>query len=145
MAEKLIRDRVPELAAARGDKLDVRVATYEEMPRLLEAKLGEEVAEFLAARTKEDKISELVDVMTVVGTIAETLGLDSVGLSKMAIFQGRERGWFDRRLVLQISESSSKEKIAAMLEQDDRERWERVGRDWDRQDEERRKSERGDK
>jgi predicted house-cleaning noncanonical NTP pyrophosphatase (MazG superfamily) len=104
VAEKLIRDRIPELAAARGDVLDVRVASDDEMSALLDAKLMEEVAELLSARTKEEKVDELVDVMSIVWTIIENMGFDPVVFETKVMGKAHERGWFDRKLVLRVPE-----------------------------------------
>lgn len=104
MAEKLIRDRIPEIAAARGDVLAVRVASDDEVPGLLEGKLAEEVVELRAAESREKKIDELVDVLTVVFAISEKLEVDSVTLSFLMIEKARARGWFDKKLVLRMPE-----------------------------------------
>ena len=71
--EKLIRDRIPAIAAAEGRALAVRTAGPEEMARLLGLKLVEEAHEALGAlgagRTPE-LLDELADLQTVIDEIA---------------------------------------------------------------------------
>jgi len=67
---KLVRDKIPEVIKATGKECDFEIAPKEERYKLLEAKLNEEVNEFL-----EDKnLEELADVMEVLFGLADSLG-----------------------------------------------------------------------
>ena len=70
MAEKLIRDNVPELALFKGDLLKTRVADMEEMPDLLQRKLIEETMEF----REKPSYEELADILEVVYGMADYSG-----------------------------------------------------------------------
>lgn len=98
MHEKLIRDKIPELAAARGEVLDVRVADEGEMYDLLVDKLVEEAAELRAARTDAEKDDELADVVEVVLALARARGRRDV--YTLGMHKYGERGGFRKRLVL---------------------------------------------
>lgn len=67
---KLVRDKIPQVIEADGNKYEIRIADKEEHYALLEAKLQEEVKEFLDGKNLE----ELADVMKVLFGLAESLG-----------------------------------------------------------------------
>ncbi|MFB7956573.1 nucleoside triphosphate pyrophosphohydrolase [Streptomyces sp. NPDC056045] len=68
---------------------------YRSRPR---DKLGEEVAEFLAA-DEATAVDELADVLEVMYTLAKDLGMDSAGLERIRLAKARERGSFTNRVV----------------------------------------------
>jgi predicted house-cleaning noncanonical NTP pyrophosphatase (MazG superfamily) len=96
---KLIRDRVPILAATRGEILPTRVADPAEMPALLRNKLGEEIGEFLAAGTPTEQLTELADVLEVVYALAKLAGCGPSGLHRLCMTKVLARGGFEGRLV----------------------------------------------
>jgi predicted house-cleaning noncanonical NTP pyrophosphatase (MazG superfamily) len=83
---KLVRDRIPEILAARGIKHEVRVADRGERLDLLQAKIEEELAEYLAATDDEARLGELADVWEVILALAMLHGARSSGY-------GRIRPW----------------------------------------------------
>lgn len=90
MSEKLVRDRIPEIAPDRS----YRTATLSEMPALLLAKLREEAAELLATEPgSPEEIEEAADVWevacTLVGEQAEVAAATSAKRRKRGGFQGR--------------------------------------------------------
>ncbi|MGA1318354.1 MAG: DEAD/DEAH box helicase family protein, partial [Rubrivivax sp.] len=101
--EKLIRDRIPALAAAQGRRLTLRTAEPTEMARLLGLKLVEETHEVLGAigtgRTPE-VLDELADLQTVIDEIAAQHGLSRQDVEQRAAAKHAQRGGFDQRLVL---------------------------------------------
>ena len=101
--EKLIRDRIPALAAAQGRSLPLRTADPSEMARLLGLKLVEETHEVLGAigtgRTP-DVLDELADLQTVIDEIAAQHGLSRQDVERRAADKRAQRGGFDQRLVL---------------------------------------------
>jgi predicted house-cleaning noncanonical NTP pyrophosphatase (MazG superfamily) len=102
MKEKLIRDYVPWRAKQKGDVLDTRTADPAEMKGLLIAKLQEEVAELVAAKTDRELVDELGDVFEVATELRNMMGrhlVDGARTSK-ALSHGR----FDKRLVLKLPE-----------------------------------------
>lgn len=94
---KLVRDKIPQVIEAAGKKFDVRKADREEHYKLLEAKLQEEVKEFL-----EDKnLEELADVMEVLFGLAENMGYSEENLIKKRLEKKEERGGFKEGIVLE--------------------------------------------
>lgn len=93
---KLVRDKIPEIIKADGRECDIEVATKEGKYGLLEAKLKEEVNEFL-----EDKnLEELADVMEVLFGLADSLGFSEEELIKARDKKREERGGFEEGIVL---------------------------------------------
>ena len=93
---KLVRDKIPEIIKADGRECDIKIVSGEEKYKLLEAKLLEEVNEFL-----EDKnLEELADVMEVLFGLAESLGYSEEELLKARAKKLRERGGFKEGIVL---------------------------------------------
>lgn len=77
---KLIRDKVPDLASARGEALRTRLVGTEERRRLLKAKLVEEALELQAADDgSEAEVEELADVIEVVRRLCDDLELSDPG------------------------------------------------------------------
>jgi predicted house-cleaning noncanonical NTP pyrophosphatase (MazG superfamily) len=94
---KLVRDKIPQVIEASGSKCDIRIADKEEHYELLEAKLQEEVGEFL-----EDKnLEELADVMEVLFGLAENLGYSEEDLIRKREEKRAERGGFKEGIVLE--------------------------------------------
>lgn len=103
MSEKLIRDRIPEIAEQRGQQLKVRKASTEEMPGLLMAKLSEEYREVLAAEPDE-LLDELADLIEVAYALAQLHGHSATALEMARSIKRHERGSFVRRLVLHMTD-----------------------------------------
>lgn len=93
---KLVRDRIPEIIAAQGEKPIIRVMDDEEYIIYLEKKLEEEVAEYHESK----EIEELADVLEVIYALCETQGHSVDEL--MSIYEKKhiERGGFSKRIFL---------------------------------------------
>ncbi|WP_405941584.1 hypothetical protein [Streptomyces sp. NBC_00207] len=100
MTTKLIRDRIPEIAAARGQHLDTRVADTAEAAELLVAKLEEEALEVAEADNRDDLLTELADVLEALYALTQICGWTLDDLEAARIRKHAERGGFDRQLVL---------------------------------------------
>ena len=98
--DKLVRDRIPELLAEQGTPCEIRVADRMELPTLLRAKLGEEIAEYLAATDDEARIEELADVLEVILGLGRFYGVDSDSLERVRAQKAVEHGAFEARIVL---------------------------------------------
>lgn len=75
---KLVRDKIPEIIKADRKECDTLIVAGEEKCKLLEAKLQEEVNEFLGDKNLE----ELADVMEVLFGLADSLGYSEEELVK---------------------------------------------------------------
>jgi HKD family nuclease/predicted house-cleaning noncanonical NTP pyrophosphatase (MazG superfamily) len=104
--EKLIRDRIPELAAAEQRQLALRQASPDEMARLLGLKLVEETHEVLdavRAGSATEILDELADLQTVIEAIGARYGLSRQNIDQRAAEKLTKRGGFDAGWVLQGS------------------------------------------
>ncbi|MCX4543818.1 nucleoside triphosphate pyrophosphohydrolase [Streptomyces sp. NBC_01565] len=100
MTTKLIRDLIPEIAAANGQQLRIHTAGTNEMTGLLLKKLGEETHEVSDAASDEDFLEELADVLEVLHAITRFNGWTLDDLEAARLRKRLERGGFDRQLVL---------------------------------------------
>jgi predicted house-cleaning noncanonical NTP pyrophosphatase (MazG superfamily) len=93
---KLIRDRIPEIARDKGETLAIRVATPEEMPALLKAKLVEEAKEFF----EKPSIEELGDVLDVLDELGKIFCWPKIDIERARVRKGMNKGRFEKRFVL---------------------------------------------
>ena len=101
--KKLVRDKIPEIIKADGRECDTLIVAGEEKYKLLEAKLHEEVNEFI-----EDKnIEELADVMEVLFGLADSLGYSEEELMGARNKKREERGGFKEGIVLKSTYNST--------------------------------------
>lgn len=96
---KLVRDRIPEIIRQSGEEPVIRIADPEDYRRLLRAKLGEEVGEFLDAPTEGQALEELADVLEVVRALAADLGASPGKLESLRAAKADKRGGFAGRVV----------------------------------------------
>ena len=93
---KLVRDLIPDVIKASGKECEIEVAQVQERAELLEAKLNEEVKEYL-----EDKnLEELADIMEVLFGLAHNLGYTEEDLLNKREEKLKERGGFKEGIVL---------------------------------------------
>jgi predicted house-cleaning noncanonical NTP pyrophosphatase (MazG superfamily) len=97
---KLIRDQVPGLIEADGQRAVTRVLNDTEFRAALLTKLVEEALEARAAEI-EDVPSELVDVVEVIQALLKIIGITWGELLELADDKREQRGGFSRRLFLE--------------------------------------------
>lgn len=97
-AEKLVRDRIPEIIRAAGGQPETRVADPAEHVGRLRAKLVEEAGEYIASGDPR----ELADVLEVVHALAATHGMSLTELERQRSAKAEERGAFTKRLILRL-------------------------------------------
>jgi predicted house-cleaning noncanonical NTP pyrophosphatase (MazG superfamily) len=97
---KLVRDRVPELAAANGQPAGgFHQADPEEFGRRLRAKLLEEAQEAATATTPNGLLEELGDLLQVAYALAAHAGLEAAAIECARARKARTHGTYARRLV----------------------------------------------
>jgi predicted house-cleaning noncanonical NTP pyrophosphatase (MazG superfamily) len=95
---KLVRDRLPELAAANGQPAGFHQAHPEEFGRLLRAKLVEEAQEAATASPTE-LIEELGDVLQVLYALATDAGYAAAEVEYARARKARTHGTYTRRIL----------------------------------------------
>jgi len=94
---KLVRDRIPEIIEASGRTCCWRVLDAAEYQQYADAKLTEELAEYL----EEGNVEELADLLEVVYAAAAARGCSPVQLDVIRQAKAAKRGAFDRRILLE--------------------------------------------
>ena len=97
---KLVRDRIPELAAANGHPGTFHQATEAEFARWLRAKLLEEAQE-AATAASAGLVEELGDLLQVLYALAELAGYAAAEIECARARKARTHGAYTRRLVWQ--------------------------------------------
>lgn len=93
---KLVRDKIPAIIEAGGERPVTRILNEEEYLRCLEQKLDEEVGEFHEAKNLE----ELADILEVIYALAEARGRPKEELISVYQKKHEERGGFTDRIFL---------------------------------------------
>ena len=96
---KLVRDRIPEIIAANGEKAVTRVLDDAEFLTALEHKLLEEVQEM--RQNKAERKVELADIYEVLDALIQAYGFSKGEILEIQNKKRQERGGFDRRLFLE--------------------------------------------
>ncbi len=104
---KLVRDKVPDLIRASGRRSRVTTLSEDSYRCALMDKLREEVAELIAARTRDSTLEEAADVLEILAAIASEQGatLDTIG--EIARTKREQRGGFAMRLWLDTDDPGS--------------------------------------
>lgn len=93
---KLVRDRIPEIIQADGKKVTTVIVEDDEYYKLLQDKLEEEVAEYIAS----DSLEELADILEVLQAITKAKGFAWEEVITIAAQKRAERGGFAEKIVL---------------------------------------------
>lgn len=101
MNEKLIRNKIPEIAARNGDKIVVRKVHPSEMPVLTRLKLLEEFNEVMDAQTSE-LLGELVDLIETAYAMALAHGHDAAAVDAARMTKTHRRGDFSECLAMRL-------------------------------------------
>lgn len=100
---KLVRDQIPEIIEANGERPVTRILSKDELLPALLCKLAEEAAEANAA-APADLPAELADVLEVLMALAAELGLAWTDLVALAAEKRGKRGGFERAIFLEYVE-----------------------------------------
>jgi predicted house-cleaning noncanonical NTP pyrophosphatase (MazG superfamily) len=95
---KLVRDRIPELAAATGQPGNFQQATEAEFALWLRAKLLEEAQEAVTA-APAGLVEELGDVLQVLYALAELAGCAAAEIECARARKARTHGSYTRRIL----------------------------------------------
>lgn len=93
---KLVRDNIPDIIEAGNKKCKTEIVKGEELARLLNEKLQEEVDEYIVS----GEIEELADIMEVIHSILHNRGVTVEELEAIRLRKKEERGGFSKRIKL---------------------------------------------
>lgn len=95
--EKLVRDRIPEIIEASGKTCVTRILSDTEYLAALDAKLQEELNEYLA----DGSMEELADLLEVMMAVAEARGHSFEEVEAIRRQKAEKRGGFRKRIFLE--------------------------------------------
>lgn len=99
---KLIRDKIPEIIAAKGETAIIRTLTDDEFAKALVAKLVEEATEAQAAGDDRAELTkEIGDILEVIDAMVAHFGLDHDEIDRIKAKRKAERGGFERKIFLE--------------------------------------------
>jgi len=96
---KLVRDRIPELAASDGQPAVFHRADRAEYGQRLRDRLLEEAHEAASAKGRAELLAELGDVLQVLYALAAEAGLAAAEIECARARKARTTGSFTRRVV----------------------------------------------
>lgn len=105
--DKLVRDRIPDIIAAKGERAETRILPDDEYAAALKEKLAEEAQEVARATAREDVTRELADVLEVVRAIATVHGIPPTEIEAVRRERARTRGAFRRKILLVATEGEA--------------------------------------
>lgn len=97
---KLVRDKIPEIITAAGGTPEVRILDDAEYKKFLRLKLVEEAGETNAAKTRDDMVKELGDVLEVMEAVMKNEGISREEVEVLQVQRREERGGFEKRIYL---------------------------------------------
>ena len=100
--DKLVRDNIPKIIERYGGKVNyIRLEDPDEFKTALKQKLIEEVNEFLHAKTDDEAIEELADILTVIETMNIMYGYR---VKDRVRTKAQEKGLFNEKIFLESVE-----------------------------------------
>lgn len=97
---KLVRDNIPNIIEANGEKPITKILNDITYKIELERKLGEEYQETLEA-TGDDRIEELADMLEIIKSLAILEGKTLQDVIKCAEVKNQKRGGFEKKIFLE--------------------------------------------
>jgi predicted house-cleaning noncanonical NTP pyrophosphatase (MazG superfamily) len=97
---KLVRDDIPDLIRERGESVTTATLDNESLIRALKEKLVEESYELLDARDIAAITAEMADIREVADSLIKKLNIANDDVTKEQTRKRRERGGFERGIVL---------------------------------------------
>ena len=102
--EKLVRDRIPEMMDREGVRYEVGTLDPDAFRQALLAKVVEEAEELREAASRDEVVKEIADVYEVLDALMAFEGIDAGEVRAGQAARRRDRGGFERRLVLRWTE-----------------------------------------
>ncbi|KMN47077.1 nucleoside triphosphate pyrophosphohydrolase [Bacillus sp. LK2] len=97
---KLIRDKSPQIIKNNGKTPTTRTLNENEYIKEICKKTGEELTEYLEAKTKPHKLEELSDLLELINALAEYEGTTLEEINNIRKKKADERGGFSNRVFL---------------------------------------------
>jgi predicted house-cleaning noncanonical NTP pyrophosphatase (MazG superfamily) len=97
---KLVRDRIPAIIEARGERVEVVRLSGDALTSALRQKLVEEAFEALDAKSGDDLVGELADLEEIISGLRRALKLGKAQIEAERLDKQKRRGGFQRGYML---------------------------------------------
>lgn len=97
---KLVRDKIPEIIEKNGSVAITKIVSKKETVELLKKKLIEEGQELLETSSKSELEKEMSDVLEILHSLAEELGISLNQIEDTRSQRAEKRGRFKKRIFL---------------------------------------------
>jgi len=97
---KLVRDRIPEILAAKGLTAQTRVLTNDEFLKYLLKKMVEESTELLHSLDEGNTEEEPADILELVGAILKLKGWKMQDIVEIQKEKRQQNGGFEKKILL---------------------------------------------
>lgn len=97
---KLVRDKIPDIISNDNKKCVIKILNKNDYNVQLNLKLIEECNEVINAKSDDEKIEELADVLEVIYSIAENMGVNLDHLENVRMKKKLKRGGFASKIFL---------------------------------------------
>ena len=104
---KLIRNKIPEIIKKDNAIPKISILNDEQFAIALKEKLVEEAKELLEAKTSEEILNELSDVLELVESITTNNKLTITEVEKQKLVKKEKRGGFEKKLFLEYVDEPS--------------------------------------
>lgn len=97
---KLVRDKIPTIIEQTGKTCRFRLLDRSERRSMLQAKLHEEIREYLEAPNDPQALEELADILAVIAALSQSHGADLMQVIQIKNTKEHARGAFDHGVYL---------------------------------------------
>lgn len=97
---KLVRDKIPEIIKRDGKKTTKKILPESEYLIAVNTKMQEELNEYLSAKTNEEAVEELADLLELIHAASKALDADIEEVEKVRKAKALKRGGFEDRIFL---------------------------------------------
>ncbi|MFJ7666522.1 phosphoribosyl-ATP pyrophosphohydrolase [Lysinibacillus sp. NPDC097195] len=97
---KLVRDKIIAIIEAKGLSYNASVLEPQDFLKAVKAKMIEEAKEFQEAQNVQDSVEELADILELVHTAMNALGISYNELEEVREHKRAKRGGFEKAIFL---------------------------------------------
>nr|WP_295974822.1 nucleoside triphosphate pyrophosphohydrolase [uncultured Bacillus sp.] len=97
---KLVRDKIPQIIKKSGKTPIIETLDQENYITELRKKSKEELQEYLSAKTNEEAIEELADLLEIIHSLAEIHDSSIDEVERIRVKKAEERGGFKDKVFL---------------------------------------------
>ncbi|MEQ6389227.1 nucleoside triphosphate pyrophosphohydrolase [Bacillaceae bacterium S4-13-58] len=97
---KLVRDLIPQIIEKSGKQYTTTILDNKEYITALQAKLHEELQEYLEAKNDQDATEELADILELIYALTKVHGSTPENLEKIRSQKAAKRGGFNDKIFL---------------------------------------------